>query len=99
MMDFISRVAGEEAIVTIYRDRIEWVGAGVSIPPSLRLGASMIPFRLIHGVTARGLGFGRTALRVAVLGDIVEFRMLTRQAEEARGLLLRLESGLGQSAV
>lgn len=97
-MDFISRVAGEEAIVTIYRDRIEWVGTGVEIPPTLRLGSSMISFRLIDGVAVRPLGFGRSALQIAVLGDIVEFRVTTRQAEEARTLLLRLESGLNQSA-
>lgn len=97
-MDFISRVAGEEAIVVIYRDRIEWAGAGVAIPPSLALGGSMIPFRLMHGVTVHPLGFGRSAFRVGILGDTVEFRVPARQAEEARALLFRLESGLNQSA-
>lgn len=97
-MDFVSRVAGEEAIVTIYRDRIEWVGAGVAIAPALRLGSSMISFRLIDGVSVRSLGFGRCALQVSVLGDVVEFRASARQATEARFLLLRLESGLNQSA-
>lgn len=97
-MDFISRVAGEEAIVTIYRDRIEWVGGGVAIAPALRLGSSLISFRLVRGVSVRSLGFGRSALQISVLGDIVEFRASARQAEEARSLLLRLESGLNQSA-
>lgn len=97
-MDFVSRVAGEEAIVTIYRDRIEWVGAGVAIAPSLRLDSSLISFRLVDGVSVRSLGFGRSALQMSVLGDIVEFRTSSRQAGEALTLLLRLESGLNQSA-
>lgn len=97
-MDLISRVGGEESIVVIYRDRVEWTGIGVKVGASLHLGSSMIPFGLIRGVSTRQIGFGRTELRIAMLGDFVEFRVSSRQAEEARSLLLRLESGLNPSA-
>lgn len=97
-MDLTSYVEGEEAIVTIYPDRIEWVGAGVKIAASLRLSSSVIPFSLIHAVTVCQLGFGRSALRLGILGDVVEFRVPNRQAEDAQRLLFRLEGDLNQSA-
>lgn len=97
-MDLTSQVEGEEAIVAIYADRIEWVGPGVKIGRSLRLDANRVPFRLMHGVDVRPLGFGRSALRIAMLGDVIEFRVPSSQADEARVLLFRLETGLNQSA-
>lgn len=97
-MALTSCVEGEEAIVAIYPDRIGWVGAGVKIPRSLRLASDMILFRLMSEVSIRPLGFGRSALQVGVLGDLVEFRVPDHQAETARDLLFCLESGLNQSA-
>lgn len=89
-MEFTSRTAGQESLVAIYPDRIEWSGTGVLIGSSIRDDTRMIPLRLIHGVSTRQHGFGRSSVRVGTSGDLVEFRVSNRQAQEARDLLLYL---------
>lgn len=102
MMEFTSHVAGRNANVAIYPDRIEWAraGLGATLGLPLRRDTNMIPVRQIQGVSTHKAALGYTAVRVATGGDATEFRVSKRQAEEVKATLLRLMSqpapGAGQ---
>jgi Short C-terminal domain len=92
VMEFTSHVAGRNANVAIYPDRMEWArtGLGVTLGLPLRRDTNMIPVRQIQGVSTHKAGLAYTSVRVATGGDATEFRVSKRQAEEAKATLLRL---------
>jgi hypothetical protein len=105
-MQFPSHIAGKNAKVAIYPDRIEWSRSGLKVPggvtgtvlsgglallaASSRKDTNMIPIRQIQGVTTHKAGLGFTTVRVASAGDATEFRVTKREAEQARSTLLQL---------
>jgi hypothetical protein len=111
LMEFTSHIDGRNAKVAIYSDRIEWgragyrpaggmkaavLTAGLSLAvPSRNRDTNMIPVRMIQGVSTHKAGLGYTTVRVATAGDATEFRVSKREAEDVKGLLLRL---MNQSA-
>jgi hypothetical protein len=94
LMEFTSHVAGRNASVAIYPDRIEWArtGLGASLGLAPRRDTNMIPVRQIQGVSTHKGGLGYTTVRVATGGDATEFRVTKRHAEDVRATLLRLMS-------
>jgi hypothetical protein len=94
MMEFTSHVAGRNANVAIYSDRIDWArtGLGATLGLPLRRDTNMIPVRQIQGVSTHKAGLAYTTVRVATAGDATEFRVSKRQAEEVKATLLRLVS-------
>jgi hypothetical protein len=50
----------------------------------------MIPIRMIQGGTTHRNGLSWTLVRVATAGDITEFKVSSRQAQDIRATLLRL---------
>lgn len=94
VMEFTSHVAGRNANVAIYPDRIEWsrTGLGTTLGLPLRRDTNMIPVRQIQGVSTHKAGLAYTTVRVATGGDATEFRVSKRQAEEVKATLLRLMS-------
>ncbi len=53
----------------------------------------MIPVRQIQGVTTHRARLSYTTVRVATAGDVTEFRVTKREAENVEATLLRLMNG------
>src|ERR1700735_602433 len=96
LMEFVSHIAGANARVGIYPDRIEWarrgykpaggvtaavLTAGLSLALPGRRDTNMIPVRQIQGVSTHRAGLSYTTVRVASAGDVTEFRVRKHQAE------------------
>jgi len=108
-MEFTSRIAGRNAKVAIYEDRIEWGRSGWHPPggataavltggtslllPGKRRDTNMIPIRQIQGVTTHRAGMRFTVVKVATAADVVEFHVSKAQAEEAKATITRLMLG------
>ena len=105
MMQFRSHVAGSSVQVHIYPDRIEWrrtgckpaggvtaamLTGGLSLALPGRKDSNMIPIRMMQGVTTHRNGLSWTLVKVATAGDITEFKVSSRQAEDIKAMLLRL---------
>jgi hypothetical protein len=105
MMQFRSHVAGSSVQVHIYPDRIEWrrsgykpaggvtaavLTGGLSLALPGRKDSNMIPMRMIQGVTTHRNGLSWTVVKVATAGDITEFKVNSRQAEDIKATLLHL---------
>ena len=88
LMQFTSHIAGKNAMVAIYPDRIEWVRLSW-VSPAGRKDTNMIPIRQIQGVTTHKAGLSYTTVRVATAGDVTEFRVTKRQAEQVKSTLLQ----------
>jgi hypothetical protein len=105
VMQFRSHVADSRVQVNIYPDRIEWrrtgykpaggvtaavLTGGLSLALPGRKDSNMIPIRMIQGVTTHRNGLSWTVVKVTTGGDITEFKVSSRQAEEIKATLLRL---------
>jgi Short C-terminal domain len=105
LMQFTSHTDGKNAKVEIYRDRIEWSRKGLKAPGGVtgvvltgglslalpgRRDTNMIPIRQIQGVTTHRAGFSFTTVRVATAGDVTEFRVSKREAEQVKATLVQL---------
>jgi hypothetical protein len=109
IMQFTSHVAGANAQVAIYQDRIEWTRRGLKTPGGAtgalltggltlfathsRRDTNMLPVRQIQGVSTHRAGLSYTTVRVATAGDVTEFRVSRSLAEDVKALLLQLMSG------
>jgi hypothetical protein len=113
IMEFTSHVAGANAKVAIYPDRIVWsrrglkpaggvTGAlltgGLSLALPGRRDTNMIPVRQIQGVSTQKAGLSYTTVRVATAGDKTEFRVSKREAEQIEATLLQLMNGPAPAA-
>src|SRR5262249_14201906 len=88
LMQFTSHIAGKNAMVAIYPDRIEWARLSwVSLAG--RKNTNMIPIRQIQGITTHKAGLSYTTVRVATAGDVTEFRVTKREAEQVKSTLLQ----------
>jgi len=98
LMQFASHIAGRNARVTIYGDRIEWtrntLGAALG-----RSDTNMIPVRMIQGITTSKAGLAYTAVRVTTGGDVTEFRVSRKDAASVKDLLTNLMQQAHQQPV
>ena len=109
LMEFTSHIAGRNAKVAIYDDRIEWgrtswrppggataavLTGGLTLAiPGGRRETNMIPIRQIQGVTTHRAGMRFTVVKVATSADMVEFHVSRNQAEEIKATITRLMVG------
>jgi hypothetical protein len=108
VMQFRCHLAGNNVRVVIYPDRIEWqrvslkppggmtgvlLSGGISLALPGRKDSNMIPLRMIQGVTTHRSGLSYTLVKVATAGDVTEFKVTRRQADEIKATLLRLMQG------
>ena len=99
---FTSHVAGKNAKVSIYPDRVEWersgsyVGAAVKtagfsmVMPGLRKkDTEMIPVRSITSITSKK-GMTNTTVSVIVPGNTIDFRVSHGEAKTVKETLQKL---------
>ena len=84
-MQFASRIAGKNAQVVIYADRVEWSKAGTL---GGRKGSEMVPMRSISSVTTRKDGLVNTVVQVATSGGMIEMRVPHSLAEQVKRCLV-----------
>lgn len=100
IMRFQSHIAGKNANVTLYRDRVEWNREQVNTTAAvLTLGASLllpkkkshevIPVRAISSVTMKS-GMVFSVVSVICSGNTIDFRATNAAATEFRNKLLEL---------
>lgn len=101
LMKFTSHIAGKNASVSIYEDRIEWEQKGRMTATRVLTGAAlvvgrkgggteMIPIRQITSVTTRKDGLTNWAVRVITSGNTVDMRVSKAEAEQVKTTLTRL---------
>lgn len=89
LLTFASHVAGKNATVVVYPDRVEWTRAGL-----MTLGRSsseIIPIRSISSVSAKRGGLVRTVVQVVTTGGkSIDFHVGNRDVERVKTLLSEL---------
>jgi len=99
---FTSHVAGKNAEVSIYPDRIEWVRkgsaiarataatatAGLSLLKGRKEQTETIPMRAITNVSTERDGLTNSAVIVTTAGGRVAFRVSHKEAKATRELIL-----------
>lgn len=102
LMEFTSHIAGKNAKVAIYPDRIEWEQAGRLTATRVLTGAAlvghgrkgggseMIPIKAITSVTSRKDGLRNWAVSVIAPGNTLDMRVSKDEAEQVKETLLRL---------
>lgn len=102
LMQLTSHIAGRNAEVAIYPDRIEWERqgrvtatralGGALLTGSLRKGGGTetIPVKAITSVTTRKDGLRNWAVSVITAGNTLDMRVSKTEAEQVRATLLRL---------
>jgi hypothetical protein len=102
---FTSHIAGKNANVAIYPDRVEWTKAGLSggklLAGAMTAGLSMlatgvrnkdtemIPVRSITSITSKK-GLTNTTVSVIVPGNTIDFRVSHGEAKTVKETLQRL---------
>lgn len=71
IMTFASHIAGKNAQVTIFADRVEWSKSGMMGGSK---GSEMVPMRSISSVTTKKDGMVNTVVQVATSGGMIEMR-------------------------
>lgn len=101
LLEFTSHVAGKNAKVSVFPDRLEWVREGSAAArwtkASLTLGASLlagrkeerevIPVRQITNVSMKRDGLMNSKVAVTSAGGSVEFRVSHAEAKELQETL------------
>lgn len=102
LMKFTSHIAGKNAEVTIYPDRIEWerqgritatrVLTGAALVTGARKGGSseMIPIKAITSVTTRKDGLRNWAVSVITSGNAIDMRVSKGEADQIKATLQQL---------
>lgn len=101
-MTFTSHIAGKNAQVSIYEDRIEWeqqgritatrVLTGAALVTGARKGGSseMIPIKAITSVTTRKDGLRNWAVSIVTAGNTIDMRVSKDEAERVKSTVTRL---------
>jgi hypothetical protein len=84
LYEFTSRIAGKNAKVEVYPDRIEWSQPTLF---SKRGSTEMIPVKNISSVSTRKDGFAFTSVSVITAGNTIDFRVTHPEAEKLRQIL------------
>lgn len=102
LMEFTSHIAGKNARVVIYNDRIEWeqqgkvsalkVVTGAALVAGARKGGSseMIPIRAITSVTTKKDGLRNHAVSIITGGNTIDMRVSKSEADQIKATLTRL---------
>lgn len=102
LMEFTSHIAGKNARVAIYPDRIEWEQqgritatralGGALLTGSIRKGGGteMMPIRAITSVTTRKDGLRNYAVSVIAAGNTIDMRVSKDEAEQIKATIMRL---------
>lgn len=102
LMTFTSHIAGKNATVAIYPDRIEWeqqgrlsatrVLTGAALVTGARKGGSteMIPIKHITSVTTKKDGLMNYAVSIITAGNTVDMRVSKGEAEAIKTTVTRL---------
>lgn len=106
LMTFTSHIAGRNAVVRLYPDRIEWTRSGRSwvgplIVALFTVGISLIFYRGTRGQSEMVFTKAitsvvskpsgfQTSVLVVVSGNTLDFRCSPQEAEEFRGRLLAI---------
>lgn len=102
LMEFTSHIAGKNARVAIYPDRIEWERQGRMTATRVLSGAAlvghgrkggateMIPVRAITSVTTKKDGLRNYAVSVIAPGNSIEMRVSKDEADQIKSTLLSL---------
>lgn len=109
LMSFTSHIAGKNAKVQVFPDRLEWTRAGLSGGKMLAgvatMGLSMlatgvrnkdsemIPVRAITSVTSKK-GMANTTVSVITSGNAIDFKIGHGEADKLKSTLLRLMAGV-----
>lgn len=105
LMQFTSHIAGKNAKVAIYPDRIEWERegrvtmtralGGALVTGSLRKGGAseMIPVRAITSVTTKKDGLRNWAVQIITSGNTIDMRVSKDEADQIKSTLMRLMAG------
>ena len=105
--EFTSHIAGKNATVRVFPDRIEWetvgkarIGMAVAtlgastLSSNLRrkgAGSEMMPIRAVTSVTTKK-GLRNTALTIISAGNTIEANISHAEAEQVKATILRLMS-------
>lgn len=101
LMTFTSHIAGKNARVSIYSDRIEWeregritatrVLTGAALAGHARKGGSseMIPMRAITSVTTKKDGLRNWAVSIITAGNTIDMRVSKEEAEQIKSTVQR----------
>lgn len=102
LLQFTSHIAGRNAKVAIYPDRIEWEQegrvtmtralGGALVTGSLRKGGAseVIPIRAITSVTTKKDGLRNWAVSIITSGNSIDMRVSKDEATQVKDTLLRL---------
>ena len=102
LMTFTSHIAGKNATVSIYEDRIEWeqqgkvsalkVATGAALIAGARKGGSseMIPMKAITSVTTKKDGLRNHAVSIVTAGNTIDMRVSKDEAQRIKDTLTRL---------
>lgn len=90
LMEFTSHVAGKNAQVAIYDDRIEWTTPGKLTITGRRPSSEMIPVRAITSVTTRKDGLRNHAVSIVTAGNTIDMRVSKAEAEQVKATITRL---------
>lgn len=102
LMTFTSHIAGKNAQVSIYDDRIEWeregrmtatrVLSGAALLGVGRKGGSteMIPIKAVTSVTTKKDGLRNWAVSIVTAGNTIDMRVSKGEAEQVKATLTRL---------
>ena len=85
LMQFASHIAGKNAQVQIYSDRVEWTKVGVLVG---KKGSEVVPMRSISSVTTKRDGLRNTIVEVATSSGVIGMRVAHAQAEQVKRCLL-----------
>lgn len=101
-MEFTSHIAGKNAKVAIYDDRIEWeqrgrltatrVLTGAALVGHVRKGGGteMIPIRAITSITTKKDGLLNHAVSIITSGNTVDMRVSKEEAARIKDTVTRL---------
>jgi hypothetical protein len=102
LMEFTSHIAGKNAKVAVYTDRIEWsqqgritatrVLTGAALVTGARKGGGteMIPIRAITSISTRKDGLRNWAVSIITGGNTIDMRVSKEEAEQLKGTVQRL---------
>ena len=102
LLEFTSHIAGKNAKVAIYNDRIEWeqqgritatrVLTGAALVTGARKGGSteMIPIKAVTSVTTRKDGIRNHAVSIIAGGNSIDMRVSKDEAEQIKRTITQL---------
>ncbi len=90
LMTFTSHIAGKNAEVSIYEDRIEWTTRGSMSLTGRHSQSEMMPIRAITSVTSRRDGMRYHAVSLVTAGNTIDMRVSKDEAEKIKATVTRL---------